>query len=509
MTSQHIAAVPVLLAAAVVPGAHADIINVPGDQLTIQAGIDAAADGDEVVVAVGEYRELINFNGKAITVRSTDPADAGVVLNTIINGAGAGTVVTCESGEGSNTVLWGFVITGGNGVGGGGMENSSSSPTVINCTFSGNSADYGGGIYTVYFASPTVINCTFSGNTATVRGGGMFNSFSSPTVVNCTFVGNTATVCGGGMDNVSFSSPTLTSCTFSGNSADLGGGMYNSNSSPRVTNCSFSRNSAGDGGGMYTDDSSLTVTVTVNNCILWGDSPNELVGPRTPAVAYSDVQGGFPGTGNIDADPLFLDTVAGNLRLSPGSPCIDAGNNAANAISTTDLDGNPRFVDDLATPDCPQLPDAGCGFPPVIDMGAYEVQRLPCPWDCTQTGDGFVGTSDIGLLLAQWGGPGTCDIDGGGVGVTDFLELLAAWGPCPQAKGTDLFVTRTTLVTHAVQFPSSSRKSMTPTTPSMSKSARQHSSTQEPQSASRARKSTIPTIPSPSMSPNFTGNGSP
>ena len=56
---------------------------------------------------------------------------------------------------------------------------------------------------------------------------------------------------------------------------------------------------------------------------------------------------------------------------------------------------------------------------------------IPCPWDCTQPGDGIVGISDFLLLLAQWGGPGTCDIDGGGVGIVDFLTLLANWGPCP------------------------------------------------------------------------------
>ncbi len=56
---------------------------------------------------------------------------------------------------------------------------------------------------------------------------------------------------------------------------------------------------------------------------------------------------------------------------------------------------------------------------------------VPCPWDCSGGGDGTVGISDFLLLLAQWGGPGTCDVDGGGIGITDFLALLANWGPCP------------------------------------------------------------------------------
>ncbi len=127
--------------------AAAAIINVPGDQPTIQAGINAAVNGDVVIVAQGEYFENINFNGKAITVRSTDPNDAGVVLNTIINGGGAGTVVTCINGEGSNTVLSGFVITGGNATTGTGEDA------------------WGGGMFAL-FTSPTVTNCSFIGNTA-------------------------------------------------------------------------------------------------------------------------------------------------------------------------------------------------------------------------------------------------------------------------------------------------------------------------------------------------------
>ncbi len=170
---------------------YAADIFVPGGEPTIQAGIDAAVNGDVVIVAQGEYFENINFNAKAITVRSTDPNDAGVVMQTIINGGGLGTVVTCDSGEGSDTVLSGFVITNGNATNGGGMFNSGSSPLVTNCSFIGNSANLGGGMYNVSSSSPTVTNCSFSGNSAG-SGGGMSNQFGgNPTVTNTGFCDNT------------------------------------------------------------------------------------------------------------------------------------------------------------------------------------------------------------------------------------------------------------------------------------------------------------------------------
>ncbi len=106
----------------------------------IQTAIDNAVETDEIVVAPGTYFETINFLGKAITLRSSD----GPV---IIDGTGFFHVVKCVSGEGLDTILDGFTITGGNADGddypdylGGGMVNDNSSPTVTNCTFSGNSA---------------------------------------------------------------------------------------------------------------------------------------------------------------------------------------------------------------------------------------------------------------------------------------------------------------------------------------------------------------------------------
>ena len=312
---------------------------------SIQAAIDGASNGDEIEVSPGIYNEAINFNGKAVRLYSSGGAEV-----TTINGTGHYHVVQCVSNEGADTVLEGFRITDGNANGaypdyyGGGMYNNGSSPTVTNCTFTGNMASagneyvygYGGGMFNDQ-ASPTVTNCTFSGNTAesgggmynsgsnsrpTVTncafvgnlaysatagwwegGGGMYNYNSSPTVTNCTFSGNTAyftstdwTGGGGGMSNIG-SSPTLTNCIFVGNLAlspvrcSYGGGMYNGyRSNPTVTNCTFSNNKASYGAGLsnYSE-----CTAIVKNCIFWQDE--SLLGPfsyeifnHTPAGYYED-----------------------------------------------------------------------------------------------------------------------------------------------------------------------------------------------------------------------------
>jgi hypothetical protein len=104
-----------------------NIINVPASQPTIQAGINAASNGDTVLVAPGTYTENINFGGKAITLTSS-----GGPSVTIIDGGRLGTVVTFNTGETSASVLSGFTIRNGfqNGYPGGGISISSASPTI-------------------------------------------------------------------------------------------------------------------------------------------------------------------------------------------------------------------------------------------------------------------------------------------------------------------------------------------------------------------------------------------
>ena len=123
--------------------------------------------------------------------------------------------VMTGSGADSTAVLDGFTITAGNADGsdatndsGGGMYNHDGSPTLTNCTFTGNCAMVGGGVFNENDSSPMLTNCTFSVNSAGYFGGGMNNFVnSSPTLSNCTFSGNSAGDCGGGMFNPCGSPP--------------------------------------------------------------------------------------------------------------------------------------------------------------------------------------------------------------------------------------------------------------------------------------------------------------
>jgi hypothetical protein len=417
----------------------------------IQTAINYANDYDQIEVAPGTYNEAIDFIGKFIHLYSS----AGPEVTTI-NGTGHYHVVQCVSGENFNTIFEGFTITGGNANGtdpndqcGGGMYNGNSSPTVTNCNFSGNSASsYGGGMHNFYQSSPTVTNCTFRGNSAGSFGGGMYNkNDSSPTVTDCTFSGNSADQSGGGGGGMcNLSSPTVTNCNFSGNSAFAGGGMCNL-SSPAVTNCIFTGNSANKGGGMYNFVSNPTVTnctfsgntassngggmcnvlggsLTVTNCILWDNTPDEIIDwLSTATVTFSDVQGGYTGTGNINAAPCFVnanspDPNLWNLRLKPESPCIDVGDNLVIPPPiglSTDFDGRPRIA------------DGDCNTTEIVDMGAYEFSWV-------YIGDFYGGCDvdfvDFSVLGLTWlleeqeaGYDPNCDISLPPDGVVDEKDL--------------------------------------------------------------------------------------
>ncbi len=471
--------------------------------LDLQSALDVASSGDEIRVAYGTYKpgssrsatfRLVNgVTLKGGYVGCFDPGaerNPGMYL-TVLSGD-IGTInddsdncyhVVIGSSTDATTVLDGFIITKGNANGsnaaqrqGGGMYNYGGSPTISNCTFSSNkTTGDGGGMYNDY-SSPSLSNCTFDSNEAKWNGGGMYNYRSGPTISNCTFIDNTAQSLGGGM--LSNGNAVVTKCTFSGNSVNpqsgFGGGIFSSYGSPvfkncliigneafkgagfaingfnlEITNCTIYKNEADNGSGVgyggaiysYGNDPNTTVC----NSILWDDiassGPEIYIDAGTVNVTYSDVDGGWIGTGNINADPKFVDpdgeddedgTADDNFRLLGDSPCIDAGDNSCAAGITTDLDGFSRFVDD------PDTTDTGSGTAPIVDMGAYEYQVKPRLLAAvSRKSHGTAGEFDIPLALDP--APGEAGVecrDGGPEKVVLFFTEPIASGQISLSCGT-------------------------------------------------------------------------
>ncbi len=310
--------------------AAATIINVPDDQPTIQAGIDASIDGDTVLVQPDTYVENINFNGHNITLGSLflTTGDPSYILSTIIDGNAADGVVKFESGETNDARITGFTIQNGSTAWGSGIFCMISNPTINYNTIIGNSAiDYGGGVF-CYDSSPTISHNTISGNSAGSAAGGIACWDSNPTISDNTISGNSTPGEGGGIWCNLNASPTINYNTISGNSADLGGGIYCTiTSNPSISfNTIYGNSAVARGGGIYIWDSSPVII----NTIFWANSANTwpeiyIVGESSPAITYCDVQGGWEGDGNIDCDPMFCDPENGNFYLDAASCCVGEG----------------------------------------------------------------------------------------------------------------------------------------------------------------------------------------
>jgi len=252
--------------------------------------------------------------------------------------------VLIASGTTLLTVLDGLTIMAGRANGsleidqmyrqGGAMYNDSGSPTVINCTFSGNWP----GIYNI-FSSLEVTNCTFTQNAS---GPAMFNGGSgNPVLTNCNFTGNT----GRGMYN-SHVSTTLTNCTFTGNT---GGGMDNTDCTPELTNCTFRGNYAGSGGGMFNRNNSNTI---LTDCTFSGNSAETYGGGMYNAVGSNPVMTNCTFTGNSvqdgygggiynnDCSPTLTNCIISNNLAQVGGGIVNNGYNINTVLTNCVLIGN-------------------------------------------------------------------------------------------------------------------------------------------------------------------------
>jgi len=261
---------------------------------TIQRGINAATTSDEIIVANGTYHENINFNGKNITVTSTNPYDSDIVAATIIDGSQNGTVVTFSNGEDTNCTLTGFTITNGYAYNGGGIYCDGSSPTIANCIIKNNSVEWnggggikcsnasdpiikdciitdnsaendgeGGGIYCEYDSSPEITNCIIANNSSHYNGGGIYCTDSSnPTITSCVIANNISEEgYGGGIFSWEGNNILVRNCDIVGNIAGInGGGLFCAHSEPKILGNTISGCFAGFGGGIYSYDSSIVVS---------------------------------------------------------------------------------------------------------------------------------------------------------------------------------------------------------------------------------------------------------
>ena len=283
----------------------------------------------------------ITNNGNGIYCSYASPVFSNC---TIAHNRGGGVYCRFSFPEFANCVI--AHNEGGNG---GGMYCTNSSPILTDCTIDNNQSERGGGMY-CSSSSPTLTNCTIDNNTVSYTGGGMYCHSSFPILTNCSISYN-ETDNGAGI-YCSISSPALTNCIISNNQADeLGGGAYCYRSSPSLINCTLFGNQSGEiGGALYCNISSPSLT----NCILWNRG-EDIGGTDVSGIVmrYCCIQGGWPGTGNFSAPPLFVDSSGGDYHLQNGSPCIDRG--LLSAAPAADVEGNTR--------------PGGDGK---VDIGAYE-----------------------------------------------------------------------------------------------------------------------------------------
>ena len=263
------------------------------------------------------------------------------------------------------------------------------------CTFvDGTALDTAGGLRLDNTVGQ-IVDSVFDNNECGLNGGAIFIRSGTVLTIDGTVFRNNTAMSGGAVQVYSDTGTiaTMRNCVFQGNSASSAGGALYNRRTMNVVNCTF-EGSVPDGIG-----GTGSPVTTVSNSILWNNGASPIMVPGTRTVRWSTVEGGYTGAGNRADDPTFVNAAAGDLRLSAGSPAIDAGDTGLYCGPLVDHDGNTRGVD------APGV-DTGLALTgPVVDMGAHEFQVGVVASGCASdiNDDASVGFGDLTKLLADWG----------------------------------------------------------------------------------------------------------
>jgi len=321
---------------------------------------------------------------------------------------------------------------------GGGLSLSGTDSSIVrDSTFLENTSEGGGGGLGIG-ALTYAIGCEFSGNTSEFGGGSLaFSSDGEGVYIGCRFDGNTVSEEGGAVAvSTGAKIRMMNSLVVNNVSPQNGGaircapaGAEEGSESIELINSTVANNV---GGGVLVG--SNPALSEISNSVVWGNTLGGAIIDNTPAVSHSIIEGGAPGEGNLDADPLFVNPVLGNFRLSEGSPAIDTGLNSAVPLDDADLDADlitaetvPYDFDGEAR----MMSVGGCTGVVTVDMGAFEALGLTEIQLGDLDGNGIVDAGDLAVLLAAWGPCTACcpaDYNGDGmVDSTDLAVLLASW----------------------------------------------------------------------------------
>jgi hypothetical protein len=299
------------------PGlARAETLHVPGEYPTIQAGIDAANDGDIVELGYGTFsgegNRDIDFKGKAITVRSFggNPDLCWINCEGSVDEPHRG--FRFHSGETSSSRLEGITIANGYAAGftdagrGGAVVCDHASPRIRKCVFRNNHADGGGGAIGLYYCEGDIRECSFVENSTDRGGGAVYSAGSETDLIRCEFTGNTSAIYGGAVYYFHGGSLDASHCRFIGNtSVGSGGAVRGWQGDPgRFRNCHFEGNSSGFSGGAV----GVTGETSVEDCVFIGNQ----AAIRGGAVMFDN----FIGDGVLDSCTFY-----GN-SAPPGGGCI-------------------------------------------------------------------------------------------------------------------------------------------------------------------------------------------